>query len=143
MSPTNSALVCCPDASVPAFGSVRPKAPSFLPESRSGRYFFFCSSLPQLKIGQQQSEVCAEQITPVEAQTLDSSSTVIAYEMWSPPAPPYSTGNGTPSIPYLAIFSTVSTGNLCSLSMSAANGSTSLVANSLTIFLTNSCSFVS
>ena len=32
---------------------------------------------------------------------------------------------------------------LCSLSMSAANGSTSLVANSLTIFLTNSCSFVS
>ena len=40
-SPSSSALVCCPDASVPAFGSVRPKAPSFLPDSSSGRYFIF------------------------------------------------------------------------------------------------------
>ena len=55
---------------------------------------------------------------------------------------PYCVGNGIPIKPYLAIFSTVSTGNLCSLSMSAAKGSTSLTANSLTIFLTNSCSFV-
>ncbi len=43
----SSAVVSVPPASEPALGSVRPKAPSFLPEQRSGRYFFFCSSVPK------------------------------------------------------------------------------------------------
>ena len=35
-SPSSTAFVCCPCASVPAPGSVRPKAPIFLPLARSG-----------------------------------------------------------------------------------------------------------
>ena len=35
-----------PCASVPAPGSVRPKAPSFSPFARGTRYFCFCSSVP-------------------------------------------------------------------------------------------------
>ena len=45
-SPSSTAVVLWPLASVPAPGSVRPKAPIFLPASRSGKYFFFCSSVP-------------------------------------------------------------------------------------------------
>ena len=71
-------MVCWPEASVPALGSVRPNAPIFLPESRSGRYFFFCSSVPFSKIGAQQREVCAETMTAVVPQTFASSSTHMA-----------------------------------------------------------------
>ena len=46
VSPSFTAFVCCMEESVPAPGSVRAKAPSFLPDKRSGRYFFFCSGVP-------------------------------------------------------------------------------------------------
>ena len=45
-SPSRTAFVCCPCASVPAPGSVRPKAPSFSPFARGTTYFCFCSSVP-------------------------------------------------------------------------------------------------
>ncbi len=38
-------------ASDPALGSVKPKAPILAPLARGGKYFFFCSSLPNKKIG--------------------------------------------------------------------------------------------
>ena len=41
-----------PAASQPAFASVSPKAASFLPAAMSGRYFFFCSSLPNSSDGE-------------------------------------------------------------------------------------------
>ena len=63
------------EASVPALGSVRAKAPSFWPLARGLRYFSFCASVPKVIIGQQQREVWAERIMPVVAQTLESSST--------------------------------------------------------------------
>ena len=66
------------EASVPALGSVRPKAPIFLPESRSGRYFIFCSSVPCSKMGAQHREVWGETTTAVVPQTLASSSTHMA-----------------------------------------------------------------
>ena len=112
---SNTAFVCCPCASVPAPGSVRPKAPSFLPLARSGTYFFFCSSVPNVIIGSIQSDVCADTITPVVPHTFDNSSTHITYVKTSHPCPPYSLGTGIPRKPYFAIFSTVSTGN-CSFS---------------------------
>ena len=71
-------MVCWPEASVPALGSVRPKAPILRPESRSGRYFFFCSSVPFSKIGAQQREVWAETMTAVVPQTFASYSTHMA-----------------------------------------------------------------
>ena len=68
-SPSNTAFVCCPCASVPAPGSVRPKAPNFLPDAKSGIYFFFCSSVPKVWIGSIQRDVCAETTTPVVASS--------------------------------------------------------------------------
>ena len=43
----------------PALASVRPKAASFLPAAISGRYFFFCSSVPKSRIGNVPSAVAA------------------------------------------------------------------------------------
>ena len=136
---SKTAVVCCPAASVPAFGSVNPNAPSHSPLANFGTYFCFCSSVPNFKIGQVPSEVCADTITPVVAQTLESSSTAIAYITLSPPAPPYSFGIGIPINPISAIFLTVSIGNLSSSSTSAARGFTSFSANSLIICLKSSC----
>ena len=73
-SPLSSATVFCMAASVPAPGSVRPKAPSFSPEARGTRYFCFCSSVPYASMGQQHREPWAENMTEVVAQYLASSS---------------------------------------------------------------------
>src|SRR3712207_5257424 len=83
---SKTAIVCCPLASVPAFGSVNPKAPIHSPLAIFGRYFCFCASVPNFKIGQLPKEVCAETTTPVVPQAFDNSSTAIAYIKLSPPA---------------------------------------------------------
>ena len=84
-SPSKTALVACPEASVPAFGSVSAKAPSFSPLARGFKYSSFCAGVPYLSMGSQQSEVCAEIITPVVAQRLDISSTHMTYVRLSQP----------------------------------------------------------
>ncbi len=142
-SPSRTAFVCCPCASVPAPGSVRPKAPSFFPDARSGTYFCFCSSVPNVSIGSTQSDVCADTITPVVPQTLESSSTHITYVRMSQPCPPYSFGTGMPRKPYFAILSTVSLGNLCCSSISCARGFASFSAKLLKRFLAISCFLLS
>ena len=130
-SPSNTAFVWQPCASVPAPGSVRPKAPSFSPFASGTTYFFFCSSVPNVMIGSIQREVCADTITPVVAQTLDNSSTHVTYVRGSHPCPPYSFGTGIPMNPYFAIFATVSAGNCSVSSVSCARGFTSVSAKSL------------
>ena len=130
-SPSRTAFVCCPCASVPAPGSVRPNAPSFLPDARSGTYFAFCSGVPNVTIGSTHRDVCADTITPVVPQTLESSSTHITYVRISQPCPPNSLETGIPKKPYFAILSTVSLGNLCCSSISCARGFTSFCAKSL------------
>ena len=107
-SPSKTAVVCWPDASVPALGSVRPNAPNFSPLASGLKNFCFCSSLPYWYIGHEPRDVWADNITPVVPQTLDNSSTAIIYPTVSPPSPPYSFGYGIPIIPAFAIFSTVS-----------------------------------
>ena len=130
-SPSKTAFVWHPCASVPAPGSVRPKAPIFLPEARSGTYFFFCSSVPNVIIGSIQSDVWADTITPVVPQTFDNSSTHITYVSGSQPCPPYSFGTGMPMNPYFPILATVSAGNTSVSSVSCARGLTSVSANCL------------
>ena len=73
-SPLSSATVFCMAESVPAPGSVRPKAPSHSPEASLVRYFCFCSSVPYSLIGQQHRELWADTITDVVAQCFASSS---------------------------------------------------------------------
>ena len=48
--PSRFAVVRVPPASEPASGSVSDHAPIFLPCASGVRYFFFCSSLPNLKM---------------------------------------------------------------------------------------------
>ena len=45
-SPSSTAKVCWPWASVPAPGSVRPNAPTHSPLHSLGRYLAFCSGVP-------------------------------------------------------------------------------------------------
>ena len=47
-------------ASEPVSGSVSPKQPSHSPEHSFGRYFCFCSSVPQRRMPEHTSEVCTE-----------------------------------------------------------------------------------
>ena len=90
MSPSKTAVVCCPAASVPAPGSVKPNAPIFSPFASGIKYFSFCAGVPFSYNKEAQSEVWAETITPVVPQTFDNSSTVMIYDNTSPPAPPNS-----------------------------------------------------
>jgi hypothetical protein len=46
--PSSSALVRVAPASLPASGSVRPKAPSLRPAQRSGSQVWRCSSVPKV-----------------------------------------------------------------------------------------------
>ena len=48
---SSAAFVRVPPASLPASGSVRPKAPRARPAQRSGNQRCFCSSVPNEKIG--------------------------------------------------------------------------------------------
>ncbi len=50
-SPSRTAVVLVAPASLPASGSVSPKAPIISPEARRGRYFCFCSSDPAKRMG--------------------------------------------------------------------------------------------
>jgi len=59
-SPSLVAVVWMPPASDPALASVSPKAASFLPLAMSGRYFFFCSSVPNRMMGKVPSPVAAK-----------------------------------------------------------------------------------
>ena len=139
LSPASTAVVCCMAASVPALGSVKPKAPIHSPEASLGRYFIFCSSVPFSRMGAMHKEVWAERTTPVVAHTLDSSSTAMIYIWTVPPAPPYCFGIGMPISPSLPIFSTVSIGKRSCSSTSAAKGFTSFSANER-IICRKSCS---
>jgi uncharacterized membrane protein YkvI len=73
-SPSSTAFVCCPAASVPAFGSVSPKQPTFDPSTRGLSHFCFCSSVPKPSMQEQAREVCTEIVIPVLASILEISS---------------------------------------------------------------------
>ena len=85
---------------MPASASVQPNAPIFSPFASGVRYFSFCFSVPYSEIGQEQREVCADIITPVEAQPFESSSTAVIYVKLSSPSPPYFFSKGIPIIPF-------------------------------------------
>ena len=127
-------------ASVPALGSVRPKAPSFSPVARSGRYFSFCSWVPKCSMGQQHREVWAEMVTPVLAQALEISSTAMTYSRVPIPTPPNSSATGMPRRPISPILGISSKGKRSCSSSSAAMGRSSLSTNSRNMVCMSCCS---
>ena len=104
----SSAVVRAAAASEPAPGSVSPNAASLRPEARSGSHCCFCSSEPKSRIGIVPSEVCAAIVIATDESIRVSSSTAIAYESVSVPAPPYSSGIGIPISPSSASSATSS-----------------------------------
>ena len=136
----SSAVVRVAPASEPAPGSVSPKAASFFPAASSGSHCCFCSSVPKSRIGIVPSEVCAATVIAKDESTRVSSSTAIAYESVSAPAPPYSSGTGIPISPSSAASATSSYGKRCSRSSSSASGATRPCANSRTVSRISSCS---
>ena len=75
MSPCLSAVTF-----TPASLSVQPNAPNFSPLAKGIRYFSLWVSFPYSNIGAVQREVWAERITPVDAQSLEISSTAVMYD---------------------------------------------------------------
>ena len=73
-SPSNTAFVFTPLASVPAPGSVRPKHPTLEPSTNGRKNFCFCSSEAKSLMQEQHNDVCTEIVIPVEASNLDISS---------------------------------------------------------------------
>ena len=55
--------------------------------------------MPKSRIGIVPSDVCAATVMATDESIRVSSSTAIAYETVSPPAPPYSSGIGSPMSP--------------------------------------------
>ena len=104
----SSARVRVAPASEPAPGSVSPNAASLLPRGEVGQ------PLPLLLLGAEEqigivpSEVCAAIVIATDESIRVSSSTAIAYESVSVPAPPYSSGIGIPISPSSASSATSS-----------------------------------
>ena len=72
------AVVLVAPASLPASCSVKPKAPIIWPEANGGTYFFFCSSVPAIKMGIVPNDVCAAMVMATEASALANSITAAA-----------------------------------------------------------------
>ena len=86
--PSSLAVVRVAPASVPASGSVRPKAPSRSPLASSGIHSSLCSADPYIQIGLVPRDVWAATVIATEASIRASSSIASAYESVSPPPPP-------------------------------------------------------
>jgi hypothetical protein len=76
-------------ASLPALGSVSPKAPNNSPFAKGGKYFFFCDSFPNIAIGAVPKLVCAIIVAAVEAHSFPISSIAITSALISIPVPEY------------------------------------------------------
>ena len=142
-SPTRSARVRIAEASEPACGSVRQKQPRSSPRASCGSHQFFCASLPKLRIGPQTTEFCTARMVEHAPSPAAISSSTIASETWSRPAPPQRSGTQTPKSPSGPISFSASRGNADLRSHSAACGASRLRANARTVSRICSCSGVS
>ena len=114
-------MVRIPCKSVPAPGSVRPIPERRFPVANSGRYFFFCSSVPYLLIIQHESE-WLPRIPAIAIHPRANSSKTSEKETISSPRPPNSSGMVIPKRPISFICSTISVGYRPVRSHSPATG---------------------
>ena len=135
-SPSGLAVVLIPPESLPEPGSVSPHAPSFLPDARSGTYFFFWASLPKSMMCPVQRLLCDATVSATDGSTRASSSITVAASRSPSPAPPSSSGHVIPMNPSSPSFRTISKGNSCDSSCFMTAGRISFSANSLAAFAT-------
>ncbi len=113
LSPSSTALVRVAPASDPASGSVRPKAASARPATRSGSQRSFWSGVPKVRIGLIPRPTPADRVMPIDWSTRPSSSMATQRLVKSASAPPNSSGTTRPNSPRSPIFGTSSTGKRC------------------------------
>ena len=140
--PSSRAVVRVPPASLPASGSVRPKAPSARPAHRSGSHSWRWSSVPNRKMGLAPRPTPASSVMARDWSTRASSSMAMHSVVRSAPPPPYSSGKGMPNSPRSPMWRTTSVGKACSASQRSAWGAISLSAKSRTTLRSASCSSV-
>src|SRR5262245_17061759 len=119
------AVVDSAPASEPLWGSVKQKDPNFFPLNRSGKYFCFCLSLPNIEIGAAHKEQCAATESVVEPHACAISSIIKTDETVSRSPHPYFDGHGMPREPSSPILCNFSAGNSMVTSMCAARGASS------------------
>ena len=85
---SSAALVRVAPASLPASGSVNPKAASASPAHSGGSHRRRCSSVPKVKIGLAPRPTPAERVIAMDESTRPSSSTATQKVVKSAPDPP-------------------------------------------------------
>src|SRR5919201_3412797 len=120
-SPSRTAVVRIAAESEPEPGSVSAYAPSHSPDASFGRKRCFCSSSPA-SFNPSDPSSCTAMISPLVAQTFETSSIATSVISALAPAPPYSSPNMIPKISCSRKSSTTSQGNSALLSISAARG---------------------
>ncbi len=120
-------------------GSVSPIPVRRCPLASSGRYAFFCSSVPNRPIIQQDSEwLPIMPATPIQPREISSNTT--ASETMSAAIPPYSSGTSSPKSPIWAIVATISSGYRPASSHSLATGRISESTNDRMVSRSSRCS---
>ena len=142
LSPSLTACERILRASDPAFGSVSPNDPISFPSMPGIRYFSFCSSVPNLYIGNIERPTCAFIHIVIPAFTFPISSENIQSVILSIPTPPYCSGKTIPRNPISPSLGNNSLGKSSLASYSSISGSTSFAAKSLIVSLNISCSSV-
>ncbi len=142
LSPTRVALVSIAAASEPELGSVRHHAPIFFACNIGGTYCSRIESFANAAICPVESDMCAAQVSPIEASYRDSPSTTSTCESVSAPPPPNFSGNATPRKPSCPSCSTIWRGNVSSLSHLVECGLISRSAKSVRVSRMRRCSSV-
>ena len=142
LSPFFTAWLLMLLASDPAFGSVNPNAPIFSPCIPGTRYFSFCSSFPNLYIGNIERLVWALTHIAIPAFILPISSEKMQSVTLSNSTPPYFSGKTMPSKPISPSLGKSPSGNFSLFSASSTSGSISFSPKSTIISLNILCSSV-
>ena len=130
-----------PVGSDPPVASVTAVVASRFPLARSGKYFFFCSSVPNFKMGSMPS-ANTWSIMAVATETRLISSTAIMRSTYPNPSPPNCSGMVMAIISASASPLTTSVLTSPVSSISDTRGATTVSANSAAAFLNISCSSV-
>src|SRR5438105_10925536 len=107
--------------SEPEPDSVSAYAQSHSPDASRGRYRCFCSSSPA-SLRPSDPSSCTARISPLVAQTFETSSIAIRERSVPVPVPPYSSAKKSPKTSWSRKSSTTSHGNSCERSISVARG---------------------
>src|SRR6187402_2196944 len=127
--------------SEPEPASVSAYAPSTSPDASRGSHAARCSSVPS-SLSPSEPSSCTARISPLVAQTFETSSIATSARSVPVPVPPDSSSKRSPKIPCSRKSSTTSQGNSCDASISAARGAIRSRASVRTRSRSSRCSSV-